>query len=145
MFNCHIVGNNNEEGWAAKARAWAAAKVASDSQQTQHLQYPTNEGSLAADSTALYHGRDSSINPSFHQQEVPSSYSSIAGKKTAKYTAFACEASAQELLPCIAYSLSELCFWRASFFLDPKMFFLFNILRYWLVTFKKIDFLYQYC
>lgn len=112
MFNCHIVANNNEEVWAAKARAWAAAKVASDSQQTQHLQYPTNEGSLAADSIALYHGRDSSISPSVHQQEVPSSYSSIAGKKTAKYTAFAREASAQELLPvliiaCLNYSSGE--------------------------------------
>lgn len=72
--------NTNEEVWAAKARAWAAAKAASDNQQPQQLPYAFQDGT--GDSAAVFPGRDSSISPSVHQQEVPSSYSSIAGDPT---------------------------------------------------------------
>ncbi|XP_027100123.1 uncharacterized protein [Coffea arabica] len=72
--------HTNEEIWAAKARAWAAAKAASDNQQPQQLPYAFQDGT--GDSAAVFPGRDSSISPSVHQQEVPSSYSSIAGDPT---------------------------------------------------------------
>ena len=82
MIHCisQIVAHTNEEVWAAKARAWAAAKAASDNQQPQQLPYAFQDGT--GDSAAVFPGRDSSISPSVHQQEVPSSYSSIAGKRT---------------------------------------------------------------
>lgn len=102
IFNLHTVANTNGEDWAAKARAWAAAKVASDSQQTQPPSYAVKEGSLAGESVAVYPGRDSSISPSVHQQEVPSSYSSITGKKTANILLL--HVKLQELLPHIASS-----------------------------------------
>ncbi|KAK4358272.1 hypothetical protein RND71_023882 [Anisodus tanguticus] len=142
---------NSNEDWAAKARAWAAAKAASDHQHSQfthdsrleqqsyyyeqytqsadqHLQdmqqapvlpssnqhamtpvappqrasfghsqepsffssaqspyslpYTTRDGNFTGDSVASFAQQgNSSINPLVHQQEVPSSYSSIAGKQ----------------------------------------------------------------
>ncbi|XP_057774493.1 uncharacterized protein LOC130993580 isoform X2 [Salvia miltiorrhiza] len=147
--------NNNEEDWAARAKAWAAAKSASDNQHTPshfvpagriedqnhfHEQYPqsmdpqfldghapvapasnyhqfpaamgssnrtgvgqlqdsqymsSGQSSYGADVHAPFAARDggiagdsippfppqekSSISPLVHQQEVPSSYSSVAG------------------------------------------------------------------
>ncbi|XP_059657846.1 nucleolar protein NET1 isoform X2 [Cornus florida] len=148
---------NNEEDWAAKARAWAAAKVATDTHHPQsqftpngrpeelshyHDQYPQNvdvhyadapqpshlassyqqypapaapphrppdfhvhesasistgqssyvpdghfhftsrDGTLARDSNAVYrHQEFGPTSPLVHQQEVPSSYSSVTGKE----------------------------------------------------------------
>ncbi|KAG8366045.1 hypothetical protein BUALT_Bualt17G0035200 [Buddleja alternifolia] len=151
--------NNNEEDWAAKARAWAAAKSATDNQHTpsqfipagrpeeqnhfrdqysqsidphfpdvhtplapasnyqqhlvgvgppnrtglghlqesqyissgqlsyaadMHAPYAAGDGSLVGDSSAPYPQQEkSSISPYVHQQEVPSSYSSVAGNQEA--------------------------------------------------------------
>nr|AMP82927.1 formin-like protein 3 [Catalpa bungei] len=150
--------NTNEEDWAAKARAWAAAKAATDSQhppsqiapagrpeeqnhfrdqysqsidpqfidvhkplapasnyqqysvaigppnrtglgQLQDSQYVSSgqpsytadmhmpyarDGSLAGDMVASFPQQEkSSISPLVHQQEVPSSYSSVAGNEEA--------------------------------------------------------------
>ncbi|KAK6160264.1 hypothetical protein DH2020_003645 [Rehmannia glutinosa] len=148
---------NNEEDWAAKAKAWAAAKTATENQHppsqfvpagrpeeqnhfrdqysqsidprfhdvhtppaSNYQQYPgamgppnrtglgqlqdsqyinsgqssyaadmhvpfaARDGSLAGDSSApLLQQEKSSINPLVHQQEVPSSYSSVAGNEEA--------------------------------------------------------------
>ncbi|CAN4123316.1 unnamed protein product [Withania somnifera] len=150
------VSHSNED-WAAKARAWAASKAASDHQHQhqhsqfthdsrpeqqshyyeqytqpadQHLQdmqqppllpsnnqrsmttvappqrasfghsqdpsffssgqsphvlpYTTRNGNFTGDSVASFlHQGNSSISPSVHQQEVPSSYSSVTGKEEA--------------------------------------------------------------
>ncbi|XP_011086638.1 transcription elongation regulator 1 isoform X2 [Sesamum indicum] len=151
--------NNNEEDWAAKARAWAAAKAATDNQhvpshfpsagrpeeqnhfrdqysqsvdtqfhevhapltpapnyqqypaamvppnrtalgQSQdspyissgqssyaadlHVSFAARDGSMARDSIAPFPQQEkSSISPLVHQQEVPSSYSSVAGAEDA--------------------------------------------------------------
>ncbi|XP_062110406.1 uncharacterized protein LOC133822177 isoform X2 [Humulus lupulus] len=152
----HQVGHNNEEDWAAKARAWADAKTAmenqhqqsqftavgrpedqshyhdqyshsveshyaeiqhqsmptSNYQQVQQLQAPTapfprppvahhsespsvssdpsyvpeghlhsvRDGTPTADSNAMFQRQGNlPISPSVHQQEVPSSYSSVTG------------------------------------------------------------------
>ncbi|CAI9093015.1 OLC1v1028412C1 [Oldenlandia corymbosa var. corymbosa] len=71
--------NNKEEDWATKARAWAAYNVTSGDQQSQHPAYAFKDGSMVADSAATFSGQDLSISSSVHQQEVPSSYSSVAG------------------------------------------------------------------
>ncbi|KAL0357881.1 UNVERIFIED_CONTAM: hypothetical protein Scaly_1473800 [Sesamum calycinum] len=162
MLNLHWSGpaaNNNEEDWAAKARAWAAAKAATDNQhapshfppagrpedqnhfrdqysqsvdtqfhevhapltpapnyqqypaamvppnrtalgQSQdspyitsgqssyaadlHVPFAARDGSMARDSIAPFPQQEkSSISPLVHQQEVPSSYSSVAGAEDA--------------------------------------------------------------
>ncbi|KAL0385483.1 UNVERIFIED_CONTAM: hypothetical protein Sradi_2942600 [Sesamum radiatum] len=162
MLNFHWSGpaaNNNEEDWAAKARAWAAAKAATDNQhvpshfppagrpeeqnhfrdqysqsvdtqfhevhapltaapnyqqypaamvppnrtalgQSQdspyissgqssyaadlHVSFAARDGSMARDSIAPFPQQEkSSISPLVHQQEVPSSYSSVAGAEDA--------------------------------------------------------------
>ncbi|KAK9277158.1 hypothetical protein L1049_006697 [Liquidambar formosana] len=151
--------HNNEEDWAAKARAWAAAKTAMDNQHPQsqfapvgrleehsqyhdqyaqvvdphypetqqqslpassyqqfpvptapshrppviHLQesasisagvpsyvsdgrlpYTGRDGTLAGDSNAVFsHQENLPTSPTVHQQEVPSSYSSVTGKEDA--------------------------------------------------------------
>ncbi|KAL3819277.1 hypothetical protein ACJIZ3_005182 [Penstemon smallii] len=148
--------NSNGEDWAAKAKAWAAAKSATDNQHTQsqfipvdrpedqnhrnqysqstdpqyndvhiplapsssyqqypvgmgshssglgqlqdshyissrqfsyaadmHVPYAARDGSWAGDSTAPFPQQEkSSITPLVHQQEVPSSYSSVAGNES---------------------------------------------------------------
>ncbi|KAI4328168.1 hypothetical protein L6164_020546 [Bauhinia variegata] len=143
--------HKKEEDWAARARAWADAKAAMESQHSQsqfapagnpqeqnhyydqyqhsaeshypdfqnqshpsssyqqfpvpdasqqqqfqghpqevasfssdgHLPYTTRDGTTTGDTTvALYQG-NFPTNPSVHQQEVPSSYSSVTGKETA--------------------------------------------------------------
>ncbi|XP_051122149.1 uncharacterized protein LOC127245359 [Andrographis paniculata] len=149
--------NNNEEDWAAKARAWAAANAANNNQQGQqpqfvpgvrpegqshfhdqysqpaepqshdghtlppgsnyqlypvghpsrtnpgqmqdsqyvssgqpsydagmHAAFASRDGGLAGDSVAPSHQQEKpSISPLSYQQEVPSSYSSVAGKDEA--------------------------------------------------------------
>ncbi|KAL7196923.1 hypothetical protein ACSBR1_036856 [Camellia fascicularis] len=151
--------HSNEEDWAAKARAWAAAKVATDDQHSQsqytpvgrpeeqshyhdqytqtadphypdvakpslhatsyqqypppaapphrppmvhlqesasinsgqssfvpdeHLAYSARAGNLAGDPNAVFpHQESSPTSSSVHLQEVPSSYSSVAGKEEA--------------------------------------------------------------
>ncbi|KAL8519171.1 hypothetical protein ACS0TY_010199 [Phlomoides rotata] len=146
--------NNNEEDWAAKARAWAAAKSSTDNQHTQsqfvpagrpeeqnhfndqysqstdpqfhdvhaqlapvsnyhqypvamglsnrtgvgqlqdsqyvssgqssytgdaHVPFAARNGSMTADSASQFQSERLPISPLVHQQEVPSSYSSVAG------------------------------------------------------------------
>ncbi|XP_042044788.1 C-type lectin domain-containing protein 180-like isoform X1 [Salvia splendens] len=125
--------NNNEEDWAARAKAWAAAKSASDNQHTPshfgpggrpeeqnhfhekypqqfldghvpvapasnyhqfpvamgssnrtgvdvHAPFPARDGGTAGDSVPPFPPQEKSpISPLVHQQEVPSSYSSVAG------------------------------------------------------------------
>lgn len=152
MLNVHCsepAANNNEEDWAAKARAWAAAKTSTDNQHASsqfvpagrpeeqnhfhdqysqsidpqyppasnyqqypgavstlnrtglghfhdsqnigsgqsaypadlHVTFAARDASLAGDTNAPYLQQEkSSISPLVHQQEVPSSYSSVAGK-----------------------------------------------------------------
>ncbi|KAA8529629.1 hypothetical protein F0562_034271 [Nyssa sinensis] len=149
--------HNNEEDWAAKARAWAAAKATTDNQHPQsqftpigrpeeqshyhdqysqtvdphyadvlqtslpassyqqypdpaaphrpplvqlwesssissvssyvpdgHLLYTARDGTSTGDSNAVFpHQETSPTSPSVHQQEVPSSYSSVTGKEEA--------------------------------------------------------------
>ncbi|XP_057948350.1 uncharacterized protein LOC131144024 [Malania oleifera] len=150
--------HSNEEDWAARARAWAAAKAAMENQHPQsqftpggrhdeqshyhdhfpqpvdphypefqqqsfpassyqhyplppapphrpvvahlqestsiapgssyvpdgHLPYTVRDGTLAGESSALFPRQESlPTSPSVHQQEVPSSYSSVAGKEEA--------------------------------------------------------------
>ncbi|KAL8037772.1 hypothetical protein ABFX02_11G059600 [Erythranthe guttata] len=141
--------NNNEEDWAAKARAWAAGKAVTDNQHNStqfvpagrpeeqnhfrdqysqsvdpqlsnyqqypgtagplnksglgqshdsqyistgqsayapdsHVPFAARDGSLTGDSNAPYLQQEkSSISPLVQQQEVPSSYSSVAGNEEA--------------------------------------------------------------
>nr|KYP49368.1 hypothetical protein KK1_028911 [Cajanus cajan] len=149
--------HNNEEDWAAKARAWADAKAAMESQHPQShfspagrlqeqshyhdqyqqhvdshyadiqnqshpsssyqqfsyldasaqrlsghsqeaapvsletpytsdgLSYSARDGTSIGDSTISFEQGNLPTNPSVHQQEVPSSYSSVAGKEAADH------------------------------------------------------------
>ena len=164
-----MIVHNNEEDWAARAKAWAAAKSATDSLHPQsqfapavrqeeqghyhdqypqtvdpyhtdvlqpplssssyqqyppltaplhrppgghmhesaqssyvldgHLPYTAGDGTLAGATNAVFTNQESShTSPSVHQQEVPSSYSSVTGNNFLWDFDFACEACAQELL-----------------------------------------------
>ncbi|KAG2708162.1 hypothetical protein I3760_05G179200 [Carya illinoinensis] len=122
--------HNNEEDWAARARAWADAKTAMENQHSQsqftpvgrvedqshyydqypqavdahypdiqdqslsapsyqqfpvsdtRLPYNIRDGTSAGDSSAVFHHQGNILtSSSVHQQEVPSSYSSITGKE----------------------------------------------------------------
>ena len=62
-----------------------------------HLPYNVRDGTLAGDSSALFHHQGPSSS-SVHQQEVPSSYSSITGNNSLSILSFACKTCFEELL-----------------------------------------------
>ena len=154
LFFVLMTAHNNEEDWAARARAWADAKTAMENQHTQftpvgrledqshyydqypqsvdhypdiqdqslppssyqqfpvsgtplhrpsvvqpqetssvcsepssfvpdaHLTYNVRDGTFVGDSSALFHQGNMLASSSVHQQEVPSSYSSVTGNNS---------------------------------------------------------------